>query len=166
MEIDQWTEENSSTCNALLNQALKTDNWYKTAFYEGNNLNPNWAILRNLCSPIDSVNENCINRQISIATGTLWSFIDTENLQFSILIFKPPLFEIKTYFYNDSNNQFAAHSSLSLAGTCLNFGDNRIMGLSGNIIKFWTLSKDGTSLTDEKGLVYKKKLTHNSLICA
>ncbi len=170
-----WNKENQDACRDAISNEIGVENWEKVNMSENPIVSAKFDALAKKCSQKDSSaenknevienNESATNSNnsflipnIGTSNGYIWESINVEAQVYATLAFDDGIFRNTTYLMNGKTNSEDFTKMLDLNGTWNTIDTNKASGLIelNNKEVSWIFSEDYSTLTNNKGVIYKR----------
>lgn len=162
----EWATENKNACDDAISKELGVENWANVNFSKEPELNRKWDLLVEKCTGSELVNTGVkeidrnskLVKEIGTSYGYVWESINTGAQIYTTLAFDGLIFKSTVYSMNGKTNSEDFTKVIDLSGKW-NAIDN--LGAEGvfeqnNISIGWKFNEDYTSLTNNKGVVFRR----------
>jgi hypothetical protein len=167
-----WNKENQEACREAISKEIGVENWEKINMSENLEVSTKFDALAKKCTEnTKSKNEVVENNEpksnndnellisnIGTSSGYIWESIDIKTQVYSTLAFDDGIFRNTVYLMNGKTNSEDFSRMLDLSGPWSAVDANNCLGTItlNNAEVSWTFSDDYTTLTNNKGTIYKR----------
>jgi hypothetical protein len=171
----EWNKENQDACREAISEEIGVENWEKVNMSENLEISEKFDALAKRCtdngvssetntkaiedSEPNSNNENAqLVTNIGTSNGFIWESIDLKAQVYSTLSFDDTIFRNIVYLMNGKTNSEDFSKMLEVSGPWSAEDANNALGSisSNNVNVSWTFSDDYSTLTNNKGAIYKR----------
>jgi hypothetical protein len=171
----EWSIENQEACRDAISNEIGVENWEKVNMSENPSISAKFDALAKKCTQGDSstqnknegieINETVVNSNnsflipnIGTSQGYIWESINVEAQVYATLAFEDNIFRNTTYLMNGKTNSEDFTKMLDLSGTWNTIDTNKASGVieMNNKEVSWIFSEDYSTLTNNKGVIYKR----------
>jgi hypothetical protein len=160
----EWNKMNSDACRDLISKEIGVENWEKVNMSQNPDISAKFDALTERCtsskeSGIETIDQNKILiSKIGTASGYIWESINTEAQIYTTLAFDDLIFRTTAYSMNGKTNSEEYSKLIDLSGSWNSAGHETAKGVisSNNISVNWVFSDDYSSLTNNKGVFFKR----------
>jgi hypothetical protein len=162
----KWAIDNKDACNAMISKELGVDNWEKVNFSKDPALNRKWDQLISSCTGsakvetgIEAVDKNNeLIPAIGSSYGYIWESVNYEAQLYTTLAFDGLVFRSSAFAMNGETDSGNFTKLIDISGSWAAIDSQNAEGvIKGNNIRVsWSFSSDYTSLTNNKGVVFKR----------
>ena len=161
-----WAVENRDACRDTISKELGVENWETVNFSKEPALNEKWDQLQEKCTGstevktgIESIDKNSnLTREIGTAYGYIWEALNPEADIYTTLAFDGLIFRSTAYTMNGETNSENFTKMIDLSGKWTAIDALTAEGVieQNNVPVSWTFSEDYSTLTNSKGVVFKR----------
>lgn len=162
----QWAIDNRDACNSAISKELGVANWEKVNFSQEPELNRKWDQLIRSCTGtskvetgIESVDKNnVLIPEIGSSYGYIWESVNYEAQLYTTLAFDGLVFRSTAFAMNGETDSGNFTKIIDISGSWTAIDSQSAEGeIKGNNVRVsWSFTSDYTSLTNNKGVVFKR----------
>jgi hypothetical protein len=162
----QWAIDNSDACNAAISKELGVENWEKVNFSKEPELNKKWDALAKMCTGSSKVKtgvegvdkNNELVPEIGTSYGYIWESLNNEAQVYTTLAFDGLVFRSTAYAMNGETDSENFTKIIDISGNWTAVDASSAEGvIKANGVKVgWSFSIDYTTLTNNKGVIFKR----------
>lgn len=162
----EWSAENQDACRDAISKELGVENWEKVNFSQNRELSKKFDELAERCTGTKEVktgieeidNNSSIVKEIGTSAGYVWESINEDAQIYTTLAFDGLAFRTTAYSMNGQTNSENFTKAIALSGTWQATSETSAEGVMSpnNVRVSWDFSDDYTSLTNSKGVVFKR----------
>jgi hypothetical protein len=171
----EWNKENQEACRDAISNEIGVENWEKVNMSENPIVSAKFDALAKKCTGTDSSteknkdvienneavadsNNSFLIPNIGTSNGYIWESINVEAQVYATLAFDDGIFRNTTYLMNGKTNSEDFTKMLDLNGTWNTIDANKASGVIelNNKEVSWIFSEDYSTLTNNKGVIYKR----------
>ena len=162
----QWTTDNKDACNAIISKELGVANWEKVNFSKDPDLNRKWDQLIQSCTGTSKVEtgveavdkNNELIPEIGSSYGYIWESLNYEAQLYTTIAFDGLAFRSTAFAMNGETDSGNFTKIIDISGSWTAIDSQSAEGLiKGNNVRVsWSFSSDYRSLTNNKGVVFKR----------
>ena len=171
----EWNKENQEACRDAISNEIGVENWEKVNMSENPIVSAKFDALAKKCTGTDSSteknkdvienneavadsNNSFLIPNIGTSNGYIWESINVEAQVYATLAFDDGIFRNTTYLMNGKTNSEDFTKMLDLNGTWNTIDANKANGVIelNNKEVSWIFSEDYSTLTNNKGVIYKR----------
>jgi len=162
----QWAIDNRDACNAAISKELGVANWEKVNFSQEPELNKKWDQLIQSCTGsakaetgVEAVDKNNeLIPEIGSSYGYIWESLNYEAQLYTTLAFDGLVFRSTAFAMNGETDSGNFTKIIDISGSWTAIDTQSAEGvIKGNNVRVsWSFSSDYTSLTNNKGVVFKR----------
>jgi hypothetical protein len=162
----QWAIDNRDACNAAISKELGVDNWEKVNFSKDPELNRKWDQLIQSCTGtakvetgVEAVDKNNeLIPAIGSSYGYIWESVNYEAQLYTTLAFDGLVFRSTAFAMNGETDSGNFTKIIDISGSWTAIDSQSAEGvIRGNNVRVsWNFSSDYSTLTNNKGVVFKR----------
>jgi len=163
----EWYLKTEDACRDIISKELGVDNWEKINFSQRPDMNRKWDLLKERClgskKPVKTgsklIDDNSeLTPEIGKSYGYIWESINKEAQVYSIIIFEGLIFHQSVYNMNGGSNLDDFILVGEVSGKWRAIDSRYAQGKSDekNISMDWVFDEDYSTLTNNKGKIFKR----------
>ena len=162
----EWSAENKDACRDAISKELGVENWEKVSFSQNPELSKKFDELAERCTGTKEVktgieeidNNSSLVKEIGTSAGYVWESINEDAQIYTTLAFDGLAFRTAAYSMNGQTNSENFTKVIDLSGKWEATSETSADGImnQNNVRVSWDFSDDYSSLTNNKGVVFKR----------
>jgi len=162
----EWSAENKDACRDAISKELGVENWEKVNFSQNPELSKKFDELAERCTGTKEVktgieeidNNSSLVKEIGTSAGYVWESINEDAQIYTTLAFDGLAFRTAAYSMNGQTNSENFTKVIDLSGKWEATSETSADGImnQNNVRVSWDFSDDYSSLTNNKGVVFKR----------
>ena len=162
----EWSAENKDACRDAISKELGVENWEKVSFSQNPELSKKFDELAERCTGTKEVktgieeidNNSSLVKEIGTSAGYVWESINEDAQIYTTLAFDGLAFRTAAYSMNGQTNSENFTKAIDLSGKWEATSETSADGImnQNNVRVSWDFSDDYSSLTNNKGVVFKR----------
>jgi hypothetical protein len=162
----EWSAENKDACRDAISKELGVENWEKVNFSQNPELSKKFDELAERCTGTKEVktgieeidNNSSLVKEIGTSSGYVWESINEDAQIYTTLAFDGLAFRTAAYSMNGQTNSEKFTKVIELSGKWKATSETSAEGImnQNNVRVSWDFSDDYSSLTNNKGVVFKR----------
>jgi hypothetical protein len=162
----EWSAENKDACRDVISKELGVENWEKVNFSQNPELSKKFDELAERCTGTKEVktgieeidNNSSLVKEIGTSAGYVWESINEDAQIYTTLAFDGLVFRTAAYSMNGQTNSENFTKVIELSGKWKATSETSVEGImnQNDVRVSWDFSDDYTSLTNNKGVVFKR----------
>ncbi len=162
----EWSAENKDACRDAISKELGVENWEKVNFSQNPELSKKFDELAERCTGTKEVktgieeidNNSSLVKEIGTSAGYVWESINEDAQIYTTLAFDGLAFRTAAYSMNGQTNSENFTKAIDLSGKWEATSETSADGImnQNNVRVSWDFSDDYSSLTNNKGVVFKR----------
>lgn len=160
----EWSQENEDACSDAISKEIGVDNWEKVNMSQNPEISAKWDVLTKRCAAlkenviVENNQKNILISNIGTSSGYIWESVDAEAQVYATLAFDNLIFRTTAYAMNGKTNSEDFSKIINLSGSWIALDKENAKGVisANNVSVNWIFSNDYLSLTNNKGVVFKR----------
>lgn len=160
----EWNKNNKDACRDAISKEIGVENWEKINMSQNPDVSAKFDALAKRCtgsnqSGVKEIDENKIlTPNIGTSSGYIWESINNEAQIYTTLAFDDLIFRTTVYSTNGKTNSEDFTKVIELSGSWNALDNKNAKGVisSNNVAVTWVFSDDYSSLTNNKGVIFKR----------
>lgn len=162
----EWSAENKEACRDAISKELGVENWEKVNFSQNPELSKKFDELAERCTGTKEVktgieeidNNSPLVKEIGTSAGYVWESINEDSQIYTTLAFDGLAFRTAVYSMNGQTNSENFTKVIELSGKWNAISETSAEGImnQNDVRVSWDFSDDYSSLTNNKGVVFKR----------
>ena len=162
----EWSAENKDGCRDAISKELGVENWEKVNFSQNPELSKKFDELAERCTGTKEVktgieeidNNSALVKEIGTSAGYVWESINEDAQIYTTLAFDGLAFRTVVFSMNGQTNSENFTKVIELSGKWKATSETGAEGImnQNDVRVSWDFSDDHSSLTNNKGVVFKR----------